>query len=70
MQLDPPRFDSYSDSPGRSLMVLGVSRSLAGLLMVLILDGNSEHAAQAYRKINLFGPKSYVWLLSMANQMP
>ena len=47
MQLDPPRFDPYSDSPGRSIMVLGVSRSLAGLLMVLILDGNSEHAAQA-----------------------
>ena len=38
--------------------------------MVLILDGNSEHVAQASRKISLFGRDRLVCYSSKSNQMP
>ena len=37
--------------------------------MVFILDGNSEHAAQAWRKIGIFGEKNPICECSRSNQM-
>ena len=38
--------------------------------MALILDGNSEHVAQACRKLVLFGKKDPICDCSRSNQMP
>ena len=38
--------------------------------MVLSLDGDSEYAATAQRKIGLFGEKNPICKCSRSNQMP
>ena len=38
--------------------------------IVLILDGNSEHVAHAWRKIGIFGKKNMICDGSRSKQMP
>ena len=43
---------------------------LPGKFMVLISDGNSEHGARAWKRIDLFGEKNATCDYSRSNQMP
>ena len=38
--------------------------------MVIVLDGNSEHGAQEWRKVGLFGELNLICDCSRWNQMP